>query len=208
MLPVSVLSPTAVSLLGASVGVIVTVILWAADRYDFAWALRHGREQRLTGRWHGWSVYIPIDGFYSRDSEAIYRTVVDFKQRGRRITFDETLTEIYNIDGSPLWHLGQRQFRGSGAMGGSFDLSARFSETDGLTVGSMHLVADTRAHELIGILAVRPKIPGRPVAVKILLRRVGQQMPTWDDLGVPLLQEIARAQAKRARLDHRLNRPT
>jgi len=187
------ISQTAISVISAGVGIVVTVLLWIADRYDVDWALKRAKGERITGRWYGWSVYIPVNGFFSIDREAIYKSVVDFKQRGRRLTFDETLTEIYDIDGRHLAHLAQRRFHGRGRIQGDFDISARFKERRGLTIGSMHLVADWRAHEITGILSVRPQIPGRPVAVKILLRRAGEPMPTWDELGVPLLKVLANA---------------
>lgn len=194
---VATLPSTAVSVLGAGAGIAVSVLLWMIDRYDPIWAIKHVNDQRLTGKWHGWSVYIPVDGFYSRDSEAIYRTVVDFMQHGRRITFRETLTHIYNIDGQMIESLGPRRFSGHGRIDGEFDISGRFKEKNGLTVGSMHIVGDWRAGELTGILAVRPQIPGRPVAVKLLLREVDEPMPTWEDIGLPLLQELARDHDRR-----------
>jgi hypothetical protein len=191
------LSQTAVSFIGVGIGVFATFLFWVIDRYDPIWAIRHIKDQKLSGKWHGWSVYIPVEGFFSRDSEAIYQTVVDFRQRGRRVTFQETLTHIYDINGAILGNLAARHFSGQGRIDSDFDISARLKEQDGLTIGSMHIVVDWRANELTGILAVRPQIPGRPVAVKILLRRVGETVPTWDDLGLPLLQELARNHDRR-----------
>lgn len=186
------MSQTAVTFIGVGVGVAATWLLWLIDHYDPIWSLRHLKHERLSGQWHGWSVYIPVEGFFSRDSEAIYQTAVNFRQRGRRIAFEETLTHIFDINGEPLGHLPARHFSGRGRIDGDFDISGSFKERGGLTVGSMHIVVDWRANELTGILSVRPQIPGRPVAVKILLRRVGETMPTWEEIGLPLLQELAR----------------
>src|SRR5260221_12327493 len=128
------ISQTAISVISAGVGIVVTVLLWIADRYDVDWALKRAKGERITGRWYGWSVYIPVNGFFSIDREAIYKSVVDFKQRGRRLTFDETLTEFYDIDGRHLAHLAQRRFFGARRIKINFYILVRLLERRGLTL--------------------------------------------------------------------------
>src|SRR4051812_31924765 len=113
---------TAVTLLGAGIGAAATIGVWLADQYEIPAIFRRTHGQSLTGTWSGWSIYVPVDGFFSRDNEAIYETTAEFRQHGRRVTFTETLTRIYAIDGTHLAHLAPRHFRGRGKVGGGFDI--------------------------------------------------------------------------------------
>ena len=184
------MSATAVAFLCATIGAATTVGVWLADRLELTAFFRRANG-RVTGEWYGWSIYIPVDGFFSRDREAIYEVVAKFRQRGQRVTFEETLTRLYDIDGTYLSFLPPRRFRGRGTIGKNYDLSAQLWEKGGLTKGSLYVVVDSRAGELTGMLAIRPPIPGRPVAVKILLRRGDQPRPTWEELGVERIRTLA-----------------
>jgi hypothetical protein len=144
----------------------------------------------MTGKWHGWSVYVPIEGFFFTDREAIYQVIAEFEQKGRHVSMTEVLKEIYNIDGARLEQYSPREFVGKGEMVSEADVTLNFQEKGGLTCGTMYLVLNTWGDELYGIVAVRNPYVGKPVAVKILLRRIEKQMPSLEELGIDRIRNM------------------
>lgn len=144
----------------------------------------------VTGDWRGWSAYIPIDGYFFEDHEAIYRTEASFKQHGHHVTVSETLTHIYDIHGKHLEQAPPRKFSGKGIIRHKTDIYISFQEQGSMIDGSMQLFLDPHAAELYGILAVRPRRSARPVAVKLLLRRADQAMPTLEEFGIDRIRQL------------------
>lgn len=145
----------------------------------------------IAGSWHGWSVYLPIDGFFFEDREAIYRTNATLVQRGQRLTMHEQLIRIYDIDGRHLEHIPERLITCRGRFHNSVDAVMTFVSKDAATSGSMYLAFDGARQELYGMLVVRPRKNARPVAVKMLLRRSGAPIPTLEELGIDRVRRLS-----------------
>jgi hypothetical protein len=147
--------------------------------------------RNITGIWQGWSVYVPVDGFFFEDREAIYRIEAEFGQRGQRLTMRERITRIYSIDGRPLDQIPTREITGSGRFSSDVDAIVTFSSKDVSFSGTMYLALDATSNELYGILVVRPRHNARPVAVKLLLRRADDTLPTLEDLGIDRIRRLS-----------------
>jgi len=182
------------------IGAIAT---WMLDRYNILDMLKRSK-LNVTGKWHGWSVYIPLEGSFYEDHEAIYKIEAEFKQVGRRIWITEILKDIYNIYGDRLEDLPPREVIGSGMMVGDADITLRFSEKDSLTPGAMYLVLNTWGDELRGVLAVKSPTIGKPVAVRILLRRIEKRMPSLKELGIARIRNLVKPLLTHVAEDHRL----
>ncbi len=184
------MSTEAATIIGALICASVTILIWVLDKYQVV-ARLSTTKLNVTGKWHGWSVYVPIEGFFHKDREAIYRVEAELTQRGRRVWMSEVLKEILDIDGRALDGYPPREFEGKGEMVGDADITLAFAEKHGLTNGTMYLVLNTWGDELYGILAVRNPHIGKPVAVKVLLRRIEKAMPVIEDLGVGTIRALA-----------------
>jgi hypothetical protein len=124
----------------------------------------------ITGTWRGWSVYIPVDGFFFGDREAIYRIEATFKQRGRHLRMTERLSKIFDIDGNALDHIAGRDFTGNGIWTGRTEFTLSFDEYLSVSNGVMMGTTDPEASEITAMLLVRPRLGAPAVAVKLLLR--------------------------------------
>jgi len=183
------------------VGAIYLVIGFAAGGgvVALAWVVSHSRladglsrsQVNLNGQWHGWSVYVPVDGFFFGDQEAIYRTEAEFFQKGRRLRVSEKIHQIYDIHGRPLDHLPPRRFTGRGSVGKQGELVLWFHEQGGVANGAMLCHVHDGGNAIYAVLCVRPRLNGRPVAVKLQLRRASQPMPDLDTLGIDGLRRLA-----------------
>lgn len=145
----------------------------------------------IDGHWRGWAIYVPVDGFFFPDREAIYRTEARFRQWRRRILMSERLTEIFDLAGRPLAHVPPRDISGSGELTTQGELNVRFREEGAPVRGVLLAQLDQQETELRGVIAVRPRTAARPVAVKLLLRRASSSFPTLDELDVESIRRIA-----------------
>jgi hypothetical protein len=145
----------------------------------------------IDGYWRGWAIYVPVDGFFFSDREAIYRTEARFHQWRRRILMKEQLTEIFDLAGRPLTHIQQREIVGAGELTAQGELDVRFREERAPVRGVIMAQLDQEETELRGLIAVRPRAGARPVAVKLLLRRASSPFPTLDELDVENIRRIA-----------------
>ncbi len=168
------------------------LIMVAAMRIfrDGAWHQWHRAESNISGSWHGWSVYLPVDGYFFEDREAIYRTNATFRQRGQSITMNEQLVRIYDIDGRRLDHIPVRAITCRGRLFNRIDAAVSFG-TGAPTSGAMYLALDQSQQELYGMLVVRPRENARPVAVKILLRRSDAAIPTLEEMGIDRIRRLS-----------------
>jgi hypothetical protein len=174
------------TLIGTLIGVVATGLL---DKYDVIHMFRRSK-LNVTGKWHGWSLYIPLEGYFYRDHEAVYRVEAEFKQTGRRIQFTETLTAIYNLYGKRLKDKSPREIIGSGQMVGEADLTLTSREKSSLTNAALYLMTNTFGDEIRGVIAVTSPTIGRPVAVRLLLRRINKEMPSLDELGIEKIRTL------------------
>jgi hypothetical protein len=145
----------------------------------------------MAGTWHGWSVYLPVDGFFFEDREAIYRINATIEQHGRRLAMYEQLIRIYDIDGRLLDNTPVRKFTCKGRLTNSMNAILTFGSADGAISGTIYAALDPAGDEIYGILAVRPRRTGRPVALKMLLRRAEAEMPTLEDLGIDRIRRMS-----------------
>ncbi len=58
----------------------------------------------------------------------------------------------------------------------------KLQEDRGLTCGVIYMISDSWGKELFGYIVVTNPFDGRPVVVKILLRRTGDRIVKVDDL--------------------------
>jgi hypothetical protein len=184
------MSLIATGLAGCALGGLIGVIFGRISR-DPARARWRRAASNVAGSWHGWSVYLPVDGYFFEDREAIYRTNATFEQHGQRLTMHEQLIRIYDIDGRHLEHIPERRITCRGRFRNSVDAVVAFSNTDAETSGCMYLALDDTRQELYGMLVVRPRKNARPVAVKILLRRTGVPIPTLEELGIDHVRRLS-----------------
>jgi hypothetical protein len=171
---------------GGLIAVAITQIFRAS-----AWAQWRRAGSNIAGSWHGWSVYLPVDGYFFEDHEAIYRTNATFKQRGKLLTMHEHLVRIYDIDGRLLEHIPARRITCRGRFFNGMDAVVSFTGEGARTSGSMYLALDAAKQELYGMLVVRPRKNARPVAVKILLRRSEVTIPTLEELGIDRIRRLS-----------------
>jgi hypothetical protein len=183
------MSLVSVGLAGLVAGGLITVAVIHIFQ-DAAWLQWHRAGSNISGSWHGWSVYLPVDGYFFEDREAIYRTNVTFKQRGQSITMREQLVRIYDIDGRLLDHIPVRTITGRGKFFNGVDAAVSFGR-DAPTSGAMYLALDQAQQELYGMLVVRPRKNARPVAVKVLLRRSEVTIPTLEELGIDRIRRLS-----------------
>lgn len=186
----SVMSLIVTGLAGLAMGGLIAVILVriCSDPARARWR-RAG--SNIAGSWHGWSVYLPVDGYFFEDREAIYRTNATFVQHGQRLIMHEQLIRIYDIDGRHLENIPERRITCRGRFYNAVDAIVTFSSHEAATSGSMYLALDDTRQELYGMLVARPRKNARPVAVKILLRRTGVPIPTLEELGIDHVRRLS-----------------
>jgi len=174
--------------LAAIIAAIATIIAALISKYDML-SLIWRAQFNLSGEWRGMSVYIPIN-IFNVDSECVYKFSARISQIGRKITFNETIENFFDINMNPLTRL-PRQIEGKGKLFGDQDVIIQFKELNSSTCGAMYLVVDRRGIELEGIVAVTNANFHRPVAVRIILRRIDQEEVTEDELDLPRVKAIA-----------------
>ncbi len=185
------MSLVSAGLAGLVAGGLIAVVITRIFRVS-AWTQWRRAGSNIAGSWHGWSVYLPVDGYFFEDHEAIYRTNATFKQRGQSLTMHEQLVRIYDIDGRLLEHIPERNITCRGRFFNGVDAVVSFTGDQGAsTSGAMYLALDAAQQELYGMLVVRPRKSARPVAVKVLLRRSEATIPTLEELGIDRIRRLS-----------------
>ena len=144
---------------------------------------------KISGKWHGWSIYIPVDN-YNPGTECVYKIQAEFNQRGSHVSMNETLQEFFDLEMNRLEQK-PRHFVGKGSIVGESDVALDFHEIGGLSYGTIFLVINPTADELEGVIALRNFYVGRPVSVKLSLRRIDDKVPPVEELGIDRLRILA-----------------
>lgn len=133
----------------------------------------------IEGQWQGMSLYIPLQN--DSDHECIYKLRVTIKQNGPYISFKESIYEILD-DQQTLMKRPERIVTGQGKFHGDKDIIIRLQEQKGLTCGVIYMISDYWGNELSGYIVVTNPFDGKPVVVKILLRRTDGNIVQISDL--------------------------
>lgn len=133
----------------------------------------------IEGRWQGMSIYIPLQN--DNDYECIYKLRVKIRQRGPYINFEEDIFEILDINNNIMGRQ-ERKVRGKGQFYGDKDIIIKLQEEKGLTCGVIYMISDSWGKELFGYIVVTNPFDGRPVVVRILLRRTDDKAVRISDL--------------------------
>ncbi|MDD4822032.1 MAG: hypothetical protein PHI48_05690 [Bacteroidales bacterium] len=175
--------PTIIAAIITTSGAIITAIITKKE-----WILFFEKPKiKLDGKWKGISIYVPLEN--DNDLECVYKINADIEQKGRRIKLTENIYEILDFNNNVL-RKEPRTFVGKGKIMREQDITIDFNEKRGLTCGVMYLVSDYWGNELKGLMAVTNPYCGKPVVVKILLRRVDKEDIKVDDLGFNYLRPI------------------
>ncbi len=173
-------------------GVVITFGMWMADRFGWFPSLRK-KAMKATGTWRGWSIYRPTHlsaGSAHRDPEHFFKLHIVITQRFYRVTFTETIEEIFDAAGSKLQNVRARSFTGRGMVLNGINLALIFDELEGLTCGTIFLTMDTWGNQLSGAMVVR-NVDGKPVIAEVILFRGPQQA---HDITTMVASENARGQ--------------
>lgn len=133
----------------------------------------------ISGEWQGMSLYIPLQN--DNDHECIYKLRVTIKQKGAYIRFEENIYEILDFD-NQLMGRPERKVKGKGKFHSDKDIIIRLQESDCLTCGVIYMVSDSWGNELAGYIVVTNPFDGKPVVVRILLRRSKDRAVQISDL--------------------------
>lgn len=180
--------------IGSFAGVIITLGMWMADRFGWFQPFRK-KAMKATGTWHGWSIYRPTHlsaGSTHRDQEHFFKLRIVLAQRFYRVTFTETIEEIFDVAGNKLQNIRARSFTGHGMVVNGINLALIFDEVAGLTCGTIFLTMDTWGNQLSGAMVVR-NVDGKPVVAEVLLFREPQPGP---DIEVIVASEKERAKLR------------
>jgi len=175
------LSSATATITAALITAMTTATLWALEREGVIGSLINRTRFNITGKWVGWTIYLPSPLSPNLNTEYFFKVEVTIKQRGRRIHAIEAINEIYDIAGKKIETGGSRDFTGQGRMIGDTNVVLIFAERAGLTCAATYLVLDTWGRELYGILVARNR-DGKPVTLKMTLVREGRNAPTLDEL--------------------------
>lgn len=156
----------------SGVGVLILAII---QKFRKSWKSK----LNIEGQWQGMSIYIPLQN--DSDHECIYKLRVTIKQNGPYIKFKESIYEIFD-DQHTLMQRPERIVKGQGKFHGDKDIIIRLQEQKGLTCGVIYMISDYWGNELSGYIVVTNPFDGKPVVVRILLRRAGNQIVKVDDL--------------------------
>lgn len=133
----------------------------------------------ISGDWQGMSLYIPLQN--DTDHECLYKLKVKIKQSGPYLSFEESIFEILD-DCSQIMSRPERIVKGKGKFYGDKDIIIKLQEDRGLTCGIIYMISDSWGKELFGYIVVTNPFDGKPVVVKILLRRTSGQIVKVNDL--------------------------
>lgn len=133
----------------------------------------------ISGDWQGMSLYIPLQN--DTDHECLYKLKVKIKQSGPYLSFEESIFEILD-DSNQIMSRPERIVKGKGKFYGDKDIIIKLQEDRGLTCGVIYMISDSWGKELFGYIVVTNPFDGRPVVVRILLRRTGDQTVKVNDL--------------------------
>lgn len=133
----------------------------------------------IDGRWQGMSVYIPLQN--DSDHECLYKLRVKITQRGPYLYFKEDIFEILDSKNNIMMRP-ERTVIGKGKFYSDKDIIIKLQEEKGLTCGVIYMVSDSWGNELSGYIVVTNPFDGRPVVVKILLRRTDDKVVGLSDL--------------------------
>lgn len=133
----------------------------------------------IQGEWQGMSVYIPLQN--DHDHECIYKLRAKIKQTGPYISFEEDIFELLDNNLQTLSRP-ERKVRGKGKFHSDKDIIIKLQETKGLTCGVIYVVSDSWGKELSGYIVVTNPFDGKPVVVRLLLRKAEASPVVLKDL--------------------------
>lgn len=171
-----------------AIGIILAVFcMKIKDFYRYILCFRKSKIN-ISGEWKGMSIYIPL--VEDKDLECIYKLNIKIEQRGGVVDFYEDIYEIRNIYNEPMGR-DKRKVKGKGRFYNDKDIIINLEENAGMTCGIMYLVVtETWGNELGGMIIVTNPFDGKPVVVKILLRRNDKEDVKLEDLGFYDLKSI------------------
>lgn len=153
------------------------VILFLAIIHSFrkSWTAK----LNIAGEWQGMSLYIPLQD--DNDHECIYKLRVKIKQTGPYLSFEENIFEILD-NNHDLMERHERIVKGKGKFYSDKDIIIKLQESEGLTCGVIYMISNYWATELSGYIVVTNPFDGKPVVVRLLLRRKNDTIVMLSDL--------------------------
>lgn len=133
----------------------------------------------IEGEWQGMSLYIPLQN--DPDHECLYKFKAKIKQTGSYISFEENIIEILD-ENNQVMSRPERIVKGKGKFYGDKDIIIKLQEEKGLTCGVIYMISDSWANELSGYIVVTNPFDGKPVVVRLLLRRSRDKVVQIQDL--------------------------
>lgn len=134
----------------------------------------------LSGNWTGWSVYIPIEGFFSQNKEAIYKIDALIAQQDNKIKIEERLIEAYTINNTKITQYPGRTFLIEGVINERNIIGTFLTTENVFCFGTLHLFY-TIYHRLTGFISTTHPITNKPAIIKIMLEKTPKEIGSGDD---------------------------
>ncbi|ESA37759.1 hypothetical protein N836_35905 [Leptolyngbya sp. Heron Island J] len=183
------MDPGTATLVASLIGAIAVVASAIITKYDLYLVFSRSRIN-ISGEWRGYAVYVAGEFSEPPNAEALYRVNFRFNQIGSLVFMEARVVEVFDIYVTQIPNSPARFLKGKGHMLRGQDIVIAFANQGSLTCGTIYFTLNTFLREMDGIVALRNPLLGKPVAVKILLRRESETPVQPEDLNLEPIRTL------------------